>query len=299
MARKIRQQRLKRKLTQRAVAREVGCAQSYIAHIECGRRPCSKPIAARLEVLLRVKKGAFCRFDFPRGRPPLVEAARPTWSEIREAVADRSEADLSPLERAPRFPRADRVPARENPFWPMAVHLGASAAEEVVRLERRRAGDDRFWRLANSLRFDSWSEKRLTVQLGLRCQQLVAASLSQLGCELRGADGLTGRDTHSQAHPVFLMRHQGASIAWMPQRCVRSASGYRWPDAIVVVAREGRKITLVVELDGPSFHRELARGEARDRDLGVSVLHVHPDVLTQADGLDRILDWACAKLAAG
>ena len=299
MARKIQQQRLKRKLTQRAVAREVGCAQSYIAHIECGRRPCSKPIAARLEGVLRVKKGAFSGFDFPRGRPPLTEAARATWKEVREAVAVRSEADRDPLEGGPRFPRPDRVSPRENPFWPMAVHLGAGAAEEVVRLERRRAGDDRFWRLANSLRFDSWSEKRLTVQLGLRCQQLVTASLSQLGSELRGADGLTGRDAHSQAHPVFLIGHRDASVAWMPQRCVRGASGYRWPDAILVVARRGRKITVVVEIDGPRYHRVLSRGEARDRDLGVPVLHVHPDVLTQADGLERILDWACAKLTDG
>ena len=184
----------------------------------------------------------------------------------------------------------------ENLFWPLGPHLGERAAQDVQRLELQRGKHDRFWRLANSLRFDSWSERWLTVQVGLRCEELVPLSLAAVGSQLRGVDGVTGKDTHHQPHPALILQHRGASVAWFPQCCVRSISGYRWPDALLVVARRGRKVTVVVELDGPRYHQEVARGMARDRDLGVAVLHVHPDVLRQSDGLDKILDWARGQL---
>ena len=297
LARKIRQWRLKRQLSQREVARQVGCVQSYIAHIECGRRPCSRLVGEKLEGVLKARRGLFTSFPFPRGRPRLLDSARQALHQIRQAVALSPEAELPALSRPPSYPRPDRVAPRENPFWPMALHLGASAAEEVSRLEKVHRKDDRFWRLVNSLRFDSWSEKRLTVRVGLGCEQLVSVSLAALGCELRGVDGVSGKDTHRQNHPTFVLVHQGAAIAWMPQRCVRSQSGYRWPDAILVVSRGGHRITVVVEVDGPRYHQDIRRGEARDRDLGVDVLHVHPQVLGQDNGLDRILDWACSKLS--
>ena len=213
MARKIRQWRLKRKLSQREVAHRVGCGQAYIAHIECGRRPCSRPVGEKLEAVLKVRRGLFSSFHFPRGRPRLLDSARRALNEIREAEVLRPEAELPAPGRPPGYPRPDRVAPVENPFWPMAIHLGASAAEEVSRLERRHSRDDRFWRLVNSLRFDSWSEKRLTVRVGLRCEQLVSVSLAALGCELQGVDGVSGRDTHRQNHPTFVLIHQGASIA--------------------------------------------------------------------------------------
>ena len=245
---------------------------------------------------MKVKRGTFTRFDFPRGRPRLHDSTRQALNGIREAVADRSLSDLPPIGRAPVYPRTNLVKPLENPFWSMAIHLGERAADEVLQLERQRGGQDKFWRLVNGLRFDSWSEKRLVVQLGLRCEQLIPQSLGGLGSQLRSVDGVTGKDTYHQVQPTFVLRHKDAAIAWIPQCCVRSTRGYRWPDGILVVARGGRKRTLVVEIDGPQYHRNVRKGEARDRDLGVPVLHVHPDVLRQPDGLDRILDWACSKV---
>ena len=297
LARKIRSRRMQRKLSQRAVAKVVGCSQSYIAHIECGRRPCSRAVAERLETLLGARRGSLTRFDFPRGRPPMNAATKHILQELRKA-ASPAERELPPMIRPPAFPRHDLVKPVEDAFWPMAIHLGERAAREVVSLEKQRREQDRFWRLANSLRYDSWSEKRLVVQLGLRCQQLLPLSLDGIGSQLRGVDGMSGKDTHGQAYPAFVLRHQDYSIAWFTQRCVRSTSGYRWPDAIVVVAFQGKKRTVVVEIDGPKCHRNVRQGEARDLDLGVPVLHVHPDVLGQPDGLDRILHWACAKIAS-
>ena len=296
VARKIRSKRMRLKLSQREVARRVACHPSYVAQIETGRCPCSRAMAEKFERLFRVKRGSYTEFNFPRGRPRLGDSTRVAIREIRQARELRVASDLPFLERAPAFPRASRVRALENLFWPLGPHLGEIAARDVKRLELQRGKHDRFWRLANSLRFDSWSERWLVVQVGIRCEELVPLSLGGLGSQLRGVDGETGKDTHYQSRPAFVVCHGGASVAWFPQCCVRSARGYRWPDALLVVARQGRKVTLVVELDGPIYHRDLDRGVARDRELGVEVLHLHPDVLRQRDGLDKVLDWACSKL---
>ena len=296
VARAIRKRRQAVKLSQRRVAAALGCSQPYLAQVETGRRPVSRRIAEGLESVLRVKAGSYTNVVFRRGRPALGKMARRALREIRRAKG--AVARPFPLLGPPDHPRADRARGLENPLWPMAIHLGERAAREVVSLEKQRREQDRFWRLANSLRYDSWSEKRLVVQLGLRCQQLLPLSLDGIGSQLRGVDGMSGKDTHGQAYPAFVLRHQDYSIAWFTQRCVRSTSGYRWPDAIVVVAFQGKKRTVVVEIDGPKCHRNVRQGEARDLDLGVPVLHVHPDVLGQPDGLDRILHWACAKIAS-
>ncbi|CAN0443336.1 unnamed protein product, partial [Phaeothamnion confervicola] len=55
IARAIQEQRKLRKLSQRDVASLVGCNQSYICHIETGRRPVSLAMAKKLEVVLGAK----------------------------------------------------------------------------------------------------------------------------------------------------------------------------------------------------------------------------------------------------
>jgi len=50
-------------------------------------------------------------------------------------------------------------------------------------------------------------------------------------------------------------------------------------------------------MDGLKSDRNQLREERRDEELGVSVLHVHPDVLRCESGLRSLLDWACSKLA--
>jgi len=183
-----------------------------------------------------------------------------------------------------------------NPFWPMAIHLGELAHQRVRALEQKWAGNERFWRLVNSLRFDSWSEKNLVVQVGLRSVALTGVCPAQVGCLLTCVSGNTGRDLSGQALPAFLLEHRGAAVAWFVQRCVRTWQGYRWPDNLLVVAREGRRQTVVVEVNGPAFHTSAEAERLRDQELGVPVVHVHPALLQTEDGLGQILDIVWEKL---
>ena len=289
IARKFRRRRLALRLSQRELARRMECSQAYLYQVESGKRPLSPPKARRLESLLGARPGAYT-LPVRRGRPPLSAQARQVLRQLRQAYSKARPANTEAA--PPRHPRPDRAPAGLNPLWPMALHLGQAAARRVQELEKLRGGDDRFWRRLNSLLFDSWSEKDLVVQVGQACSELVGVSPDSLGCRLRSVCGQTGRDTGKKVYPAFLLQHQDVSLAWFPQRCVRIAKGHRWPDSIVVATRHGRRRTLVVEVDGPEFHRRVGTEERRDRELGVPVLHVHPAVLAQPDGLQRILDWA-------
>lgn len=58
--------------------------------------------------------------------------------------------------------------------------MSSQAREEVELLEKLRAEDELFWRQFNSLRFDSWSEKRLLVRLVLLGSQLAGVRLERL-----------------------------------------------------------------------------------------------------------------------
>jgi len=179
----------------------------------------------------------------------------------------------------------------------MAIHLGQEAGQRVRQLEAARRHDEKFWRLANSLRFDSWTEKDLVIQVGQISVELTGVSLNQVGCTLQVVCGKTGADTMTRAYPSFLLRHGQASIGWFTQRCVRTQHGHRWPDVILVVALNGRKRTLVVEIDGPQFHTCPKAESRRDAELAVPVRHVPPSLLQQPDGLKQILDWACSQVA--
>ncbi len=294
LATKIRKRRLALRLSQREVARRLGCSQAYLHLVEHSLRPLSPPKALQLEVLLGAKRGTYVR-EVRRGRPPLTQAVRRVLKELRlsRGLPKKVEVDG----RAPKFPRPDTVKAGVNPFWPMAIHLGPASAARVKDLEAVRAGDDKFWRLANSLRFDSWCERDLVVQVGQECLELTGVSPDLVGCSLAVVCGKTGRDAGRRAHPAFLLEYRGASIAWFQQRCVRTAKGHRWPDSILVVSRNGQRKTLVAELDGPEFHKSRWREVRRDAELGLPVVHVHPAVSQQPDGLRRILDWAVSQVA--
>ena len=294
----IRNSRRQLRLTQRDIARGVGCSQPYIAQVETGRRPVSRKVAEKLERLLEVEPGMFTNVVFLRGRPPLLESTRQTLRAVRQAVPGQP-TPSDETSRKPRFPRPDWAKAREDSLSPPAPHLGERFAEEVRRLELARSGDERFWRALQSIRFDSWIEKSPIVQVARQCDQLTGISMSQVGCSLPSVNGITGRKTSHRAYPAFVLQHKDAAVVWYPQRCVRTPSGYRWPDNLLIVARQGRKRTVAVEVDCPEFHSDAAKEMRRDKDLAVPVLHLSTQVLSDhADILPQVLDWACAQVAA-
>ena len=292
VARRMGKRRTVLGISRRELARRVGCSYAYLYQVESGLRPLSPELAPQVEDVLRVRPGSL-RLEVRRGRPPLSAATRRVLKVVRGARGLRPGGVSG---RVPLHPRSDWGRRQENPFWPMAVHLGERAGRRIAQLEKERRGDDKFWRLVNSLRFDSWSEKALVVEVGLRSLELTGLSLARVGCSLASACGRTGRDTAGTAYPAFVLEHQGASLVWFSQRCVATERGFRWPDNVVVVARGGVRRTVVVELDGPTYHQNVAAGERRDQELGVPVLHVHPDVLRRPDGLTAILDWVVAKV---
>lgn len=285
-----RKKRMKLKLSQRAVARKVGCSQSYIAQVETGRRPLSRSLAERLEALFGAERGSYTRATFLRGRPPLSAQSREALRLIRQAAG--GETPVHPPIGEPRHPRPDRVSGLRDALDPMAQHLGEAAGQEVEQLERLRPRDERFWRNLNSIHFDSWSEKRLLTRVSLSGVQLTGVAPARLGCELRCVDGKSGRDKSTKARPAFLIRHEDTAIALIPQPCVRTAVGYRWPDILLVVARGGERTTAVVEVQGADFHANALKEMRRTRELGVRVLQVDAAHVGSPGVVHRILDWA-------
>ena len=283
------------KLSQRRVAGAVGCNQSYLAQVETGRRPISRRFAERLESVFQVEPGSYTGARFRRGRPPLDREARQALREIRRArgAAPRAFPQLG----RPRHRRPDRAKGWKNPFWPVARYLGAQAVQEVQRLERLRAGDDDFWRLLQSIHYDSWSEKRLHVKVGLAGAVLTGVSPGILGCVLPQADGSTGRETSRRAYPAFVWRWQDVSLALFPQRCVATQREHWWPDNLLVAACGGRRVTGVVEVDGEPYHKNLDGQAWRDADLGVPVLHLDAAEVGQPGLLDKLLLWVRSLFA--
>ena len=288
VARAILKRRRALKLSQRRVAAALGCSQPYLAQVETGRRPVSRRIAEKLESVFRVKPGSYTKVVFRRGRPALSPGARRALREIRRAQGAAPRA--LPLLGIPQHPRPDRASGLENPLWPIAIHLGEQAAREVRDLEKLRPADDPFWRQLQTIPYDSWSEKRLHVKVGLTGAELTGVNPRSLGCVLPSADGRTGRSSR-RAFPAFVWRWRDISLALFPQRCVGTACTHRWPDNLLVAAYQGRRVTGVVEVDGEPYHQDLEAERRRDQELEVPVLHLEAAEVGHAGVLDKLLLW--------
>ena len=289
IARAILKRRQALKLSQRKVAAALGCSQPYVAQVETGRRPVSRRIAEKLESVFRVKPGSYTKVTFRRGRPALGKSARRALREIRRAQG--SAPRPFPQLGRPQHPRPDRASGLGNPLWPIAIHLGEKAAREVKSLEQLRPSHDPFWRQLQNIRYDSWSEKRLHVKVGLTGAELAAVNPKKLGCVLPSADGRTGRSSNRRAYPAFVWQWQDISLAMFPQRCVATEHTHLWPDNLLVAARQGRRITGVIEVDGDPYHLDLEAEDRRDSLLGVPVLHLNAAELGQPGLLDKLLLW--------
>lgn len=286
-----RKKRLQLKLSQRVLARKLGCSQPYIAQVETGRRPISRRFAERLETAFGVKPGSYTKVTFLRGRPALTEQSREALRLIRRASGQPAPPPRPMLK--PRYPRPGRVSGLRNPFWPIPPHLGPEVADDIEELERLRHRDERFWRNLNGIPFDSWSEKRLLARVALTGVQLTGVSPARLGCQLQCVDGNTGRDSSLHARPAFLLTHGDTAVAWLTQPCVRTASGHRWPDNMLIVARGGTRVTALVEVQGAEFHSDFVKERHRTRELGVSILIVDAAKVGSPGLIRSILEWAC------
>ena len=289
----IRKTRLSRGLSQRQLADLAGFRQPYLAQVEHGRRPISAKYAPILEAILKVKAGRFSKGCSGRGQQPLSADTRSALKELRKGLRNFwANAQVT----LPKYPQPQRVFRKEDPLWPMSLHLGESAGKEVKHLEQLRGQDDRFWRYFNSLRFDSWSEKRLLVRLALLPCQLTKVRLRELGCTLPIVDGTTGGEIDQ--HLAFVLKGREASLVWCPQVAVQSTGGQcLCPDNVLIISGRGKRVTAVVEVNGAPFHANLPKQKWRDQQLGVPVLHIDAARIGEPGLLCEILTWAAALLS--
>ncbi|MFN8609657.1 MAG: helix-turn-helix transcriptional regulator [Vulcanimicrobiota bacterium] len=281
-------------LSQRQMASLVGCSQSYVAQVERAHRPPSFWYASRLEEIFELEPGLYTSHRFLRGRPPLTPQSRLVRRELRKAENIRPVFDHP--ERRPRRPLPNITYGLENPFG--AMQPGTTCGDDLARLECVRADDERFWRQANSVQFHSFTEKRFLVKLALLGAQFTGVGSEQLGCQLQMVCGKKGKLYRRRAPAAFLLKLGELSVAMHPQRCVRTGKGHRWPDYLVVAAYAGRKITSVLEINGPRWHQDKERERRRDRELGVPVYHLCATQVEDEQTLPLYFEWLRQQLCA-
>ena len=287
LAKRLVRLRLANKLSQKAAAELAEFSQPYLAQVEKGTRPISGRALARLEMVYGKKLGKLWNGIGRRGRPAFSHSTKLAMLDFAGAVREFWEVGGV---QVPRYPQPHQVLRAFDPLWPIALHLGSAAREEVELLERLRLEDESFWRQFNSLRFDSWSEKRLLVRVALLGGQLLGVRLARLGCSLRLVDGTTGE--RARLHRGFVLKGQKASLVWCPQVAVQTEAGLRCVDNLLVVSRRGLSVTMAVEVEGRDYHLDRERERRRDRALGIPVLHVDAGELEKPGLLKRILQWA-------
>jgi len=291
LARKLLKARFKKRLSQRQVAAQAGFTQPYLAQIESGIRPISVKAARLLETIYAVEPGTFTQGAGRRGRPKFWTKTAAAMREFRGAIRQFWETAQV---RIPKHQQPHQVKRSGDPLWPMAIHLGPQAGAEVRLLEKLRAQDEAFWQQFNSLRFDSWSEKRLLVGVALLGGQMLGLRLRDLGCSLRLSDGLTGQDPG--LHRGFVFKGKTASLIWCPQVAIRTKRGHRCVDNLLQLCSQGKSISLAVEVNGKPFHGDPRKRQQRDAELGIPVLHIDAARVGEPGLIREILEWAHRQL---
>lgn len=198
--------------------------------------------------------------------------------------------------RVPKYQKPQTVRRKHDPLWPIGVHLGEQARHQVEQLEGLRRTDEPFWRMFNSLRFDSWTEKWFLVCLALLGAQMVRLRVDRLGCGLNAIDGITGKP--AQLILGFVLKGQSASLVWCPQVVIRLRNGEICVDNLIIISDGEKTVTLVVEVDGAAFHQDRAKEAWRDRELGVPVFHLDAGKVGCPGAIREILHWAHQQLRA-
>lgn len=287
LAKRLVAVRQKQELSQREVAALCGFKQPYLAQVERGVRPISARYLEKLEEVYAKSFGKLWAGVGRRGRPahtPLTRRA------LRDFARGIREFWGNGVVAAPTHAQLHQVPRSDDPLWPIALSLGESAAREVQELERLRKEDERFWRQFNSLRFDSWSEKRLLVRVGLLGGQLLGLRLDRLGCSVCAVNGESGQP--AGLHRGYVVAGKKGSVAWCPQVAVATTRGVLCLDNLLLVSSGRKTVTVGVEVDGALFHGDLEKQSQRDRALGIPILHVSADEIGAPGLVTRILEWA-------
>lgn len=289
LAKRLIRMRLQCSLSQREAAMEAGFAQPYLVQIEKGIRPVSASALAKLERVYGKKVSRqLWKGIGRRGRRRFTVETRRALAELGASIREFCETEV------PKHPQPHQVQRSSDPLWPMALHLSAEAREEVELLEKLRAEEELFWRQFNSLRFDSWSEKRLLVRVGLLGGQMVGVRLARLGCSLNLVDGVTGKKPG--LHRGFILKGRQGSVVWCPQVAVSTECGVFCVDNLLVASVRGCRVTVAVEVNGRQFHQDLQRQRRRDRALGIPVLHLDAGELHKPGLITRILQWVHAQV---
>jgi len=288
----MRTLRRQKKLSQRGMAYHIGCSQSYIAQVERAHRPPSWQLAQRYEEVFELEPGTYTNNRFLRGRPALTAQSKAVQKDLREAVPMEPAFDYDP--RKPRYPLKDVTYGLDNAFG--AMKSGDPPGDDLARLMMMRPEDGRFWRQANLVRYDSFSEKRFAVKVALTGGQLTGVGYEQSGCTFQMVSGKSGRPYKRRAPAAFLLKVDDVSMALYPQRCVRTEPGHRWPDYIIVAAYQGRRRTMALEVNGPIWHQDQRRERKRDRELGVPVYHLCASQIENPETLKRIFSWVRSQL---
>jgi hypothetical protein len=172
---------------------------------------------------------------------------------------------------------------------------GTACGQDLARLEELRPAEERFWKQANAVIFHSFTEKRFFLKLALTGAQFVGVGYDQLGSQLQMVCGKKGKPYRLRAPAAFLLQVGELACAFYPQRCVRTETGHRWPDYLVVAAHRGRKLTTALEIDGSEWHANQLRERERDRELGVPVYHLCASKVEDPEALPRFLEWLQAQ----
>lgn len=292
LAKRLIRLRVSKDLSQRDVAERAGFAQPYLAQVEGGVRPISARFLRQLEAIYSKKLSAqLWRVLGRRGRPRHTQNTRLALAELFGS-SSAAAVKAGP----PKYAQPHQVRRASDPLWPMALHLSSEARGEVELLEKLRAEDEIFWRQFNSLRFDSWSEKRLLVRVANLGGQLMGVRLQRLGASVAVVDGKTGK--RPGLHRGFVLKGKEGSAVWCPQVAVSTRLGIFCVDNLLVVSSRGRRVTVAVEVNGRQYHQDARRQLRRDRALGIPVIHLDASELHTPGLMTRILKWAYAQLPA-
>jgi len=154
-----------------------------------------------------------------------------------------------------------------------------------------------FWRRLTTTHFDSWPEKRFLVKLALDSLCLQSLQPAKLGCLLRVTDPKSGKWAAHRKRSALLSVRGELVVAAFPQLSVWTGAQYRRPDLTLVVARRDKRVTAALEVDGDLYHRDAAKEEARDRELGIPVYHLNANQTGDSKTLEHFYQW-CETLVA-
>ncbi len=278
LARDMRRTRGRKGLSQAEAVRQARVSPSWLCQVETGTRRPSRRLAESLERVYGLRPGRFVnKYAFPGrgGRPVDQETAKAIQAVLSAISIDSPAPERSPRRQVWRDTWRDWRGNVANPLWPVACHLGKDAQEEIELLESRQTGDT-FWKLLNGIPFDSWTERRFMVKLGLAGGQMVRLAPARVGVQCRLVDH-HGVEVGHRPLPAMVVHYQGVTAVIWPQRAVQAETLWKL-DALAVVSAGGNRLTVNIEIDDPDRHNR-ARDSYRDDDVSLTVLRYHPGVI--------------------